>query len=266
MLPAVRHYHHSTCSDAAARCALASLQAPHSAHSQNGEDILLLPTLLRLTRGRPGTFVELGALDGIQYSNTRILEACYGWRGLVRPDMAHTLFLSRESRIGSAHSRQCSPPLTSSTRHFTSEPNSLLTPHCSHRTADIVDMSRLLILTHHTLHQWSSLLTPHSENGPHSALFTPHLSPAYRGQPLQFCTAAAIGPHRDQTALRGKYSAVAAAHSFIVGAGPCARLGPPLLLVRGSCMYHGGCYLAFIQRFYPALVRTHPRLTYLLAY
>ena len=174
MLPAVRHYHHSTCSDAAARCALASLQAPHSAHSQNGEDILLLPTLLRLTRGRPGTFVELGALDGIQYSNTRILEACYGWRGLVRPDMAHTLFLSRESRIGSAHSRQCSPPLTSSTRHFTSEPNSLLTPHCSHRTVDIVDMSRLLILTYHThidtppltahpaLRKWTSLRTVHT--------------------------------------------------------------------------------------------------------
>lgn len=186
MLPAVRHYHHSTCSDAAARCALASLQAPHSAHSQNGEDILLLPTLLRLTRGRPGTFVELGALDGIQYSNTRILEACYGWRGLVRPDMAHTLFLSRESRIGSAHSRQCSPPLTSSTRHFTSEPNSLLTPHCSHRTVDIVDMSRLLILTHHTLHQWSSLLTPHSENGPHSALSTPHCPQLIEANPYNF--------------------------------------------------------------------------------
>ena len=34
-------------------------------HSQNGEDFLLLPTLLRATAGRPATFVELGALNGI---------------------------------------------------------------------------------------------------------------------------------------------------------------------------------------------------------
>lgn len=62
---------------------LSSLIAPHSAHSQHGEDVLLLPTLLKATGGSPGTFVEIGALDGVTYSNTRTLELCYGWRGLL---------------------------------------------------------------------------------------------------------------------------------------------------------------------------------------
>ena len=38
------------------------------------EDVLLLPSLLRATRLQPGTFVELGALDGIRGSNTFMLE------------------------------------------------------------------------------------------------------------------------------------------------------------------------------------------------
>jgi len=69
--------------DAAAACALSTLSARHSAHSQKGEDILLLPTLLAATGGKPGTYVEIGALDGIKYSNTRSLDVCYGWYGLL---------------------------------------------------------------------------------------------------------------------------------------------------------------------------------------
>ena len=38
--------------------------------SQFREDLLLLPTLLEVTGGLPGTFVELGALDGIDASNS----------------------------------------------------------------------------------------------------------------------------------------------------------------------------------------------------
>lgn len=44
---------------------------------------MLLPTLLAATAGRKGTFVEIGALDGITYANTRALDRCYDWHGLL---------------------------------------------------------------------------------------------------------------------------------------------------------------------------------------
>ena len=55
----------------------------HHFHSQFGEDQALLPLLLALTNHRPGRFVELGAYNGIKGSNTLVLEACYGWTGLL---------------------------------------------------------------------------------------------------------------------------------------------------------------------------------------
>ena len=53
--------------------------------SQYAEDLIMLPTLLHARRGSPGhgVFVELGALDGIAFSNTYMLERCFGWRGLL---------------------------------------------------------------------------------------------------------------------------------------------------------------------------------------
>lgn len=47
-----------------------------TSRSQWGEERVLLPALLEATGGRPGVFVELGALDGLQYSNTLALERC----------------------------------------------------------------------------------------------------------------------------------------------------------------------------------------------
>ena len=58
-------------------CALRNSQAGM------GEDLLLLPTLLRATALAPGTFVELGANDGISGSNTLMLERCFNWTGLL---------------------------------------------------------------------------------------------------------------------------------------------------------------------------------------
>ena len=54
-----------------------------NSRSQFGEDLLLLPTLLLLAAGRPGTFVELGAYNGVDLSNTIMLERCFGWSGLL---------------------------------------------------------------------------------------------------------------------------------------------------------------------------------------
>ena len=47
------------------------------------EDIVLLPILLGITNSSTGTFVELGAFDGISGSQTYLLERCFGWRGLL---------------------------------------------------------------------------------------------------------------------------------------------------------------------------------------
>ena len=64
---------------ARATCALATSQAMQL------EDVLLLPTLVRSVGGlrKPGVFVELGALDGKKFSNTWMLEQCFGWRGVL---------------------------------------------------------------------------------------------------------------------------------------------------------------------------------------
>ena len=65
------------------RARAAALCALNHSQSQYHEDLILLPTLLRLARGRPGVFVELGALDGVMYSNTLMLERCFGWTGVL---------------------------------------------------------------------------------------------------------------------------------------------------------------------------------------
>ena len=55
----------------------------HNSRSWKGEDLALLPLLLHMTMGRPGRFVELGAYTGIEFSNTLVLEKCFGWSGLL---------------------------------------------------------------------------------------------------------------------------------------------------------------------------------------
>ena len=57
--------------------------AMRESKSQHLEELLLLPSLLHAAQGQPGTFVELGALDGVRYSNTYILEKCFNWTGVL---------------------------------------------------------------------------------------------------------------------------------------------------------------------------------------
>ncbi|KAL1522316.1 hypothetical protein AB1Y20_017308 [Prymnesium parvum] len=54
--------------------------------SRSNEDIALLPLLLaaaRTSTAPSGTFVEIGAYDGQEGSQTLLLERCFGWRGLL---------------------------------------------------------------------------------------------------------------------------------------------------------------------------------------
>ena len=78
--------------------------------AQHAEDRRLLPWLLRATHGRPGTFIELGALDGLRLSNTLLLEKCHGWSGLlIEANRASFSELVRSGRNRSrfAHSAVC---------------------------------------------------------------------------------------------------------------------------------------------------------------
>ena len=54
-----------------------------NSRSQWSEERLLLPDLLAAAEGRPGVFIELGALDGLSGSNTLALERCFNWTGCV---------------------------------------------------------------------------------------------------------------------------------------------------------------------------------------
>ena len=47
---------------------------------------------------RPGYFIELGANDGISQSNTYLLEAKHGWRGLLIEAVPHKFFQCKENR------------------------------------------------------------------------------------------------------------------------------------------------------------------------
>jgi len=51
--------------------------------SRTEEDIELLPLLLTATGGAPGRFVEIGANDGADSSQTLMLERCFNWTGLL---------------------------------------------------------------------------------------------------------------------------------------------------------------------------------------
>ena len=87
---------------AQALCALRLLHSTGSS-SQNAEDLLLVPTLLRAAGGGPGTFVEMGALDGLTYSNTLVLERCFNWTGvLLEANPANYAKLLRSKRANNA--------------------------------------------------------------------------------------------------------------------------------------------------------------------
>ena len=49
------------------------------------EDRALLPTLVAAAGGAtvPGTFIEIGALDGVDGSNSLLFEKCFGWSGAL---------------------------------------------------------------------------------------------------------------------------------------------------------------------------------------
>ena len=88
--------------------------ATHSA-SQSGEENLFIDKFMHpTTRTSGGTYIEIGALDGHLYSNTRVLSKCYGWRGvLVEANVNNYVSLLRKldrRNVTVSHSAVCEPP------------------------------------------------------------------------------------------------------------------------------------------------------------
>lgn len=83
-----------------------------SRHSQNSEDLLLLPTLMASTAsggGGAGLFVELGAFDGMSISNTLLLERCFNWTGVLieaNPEN-YARLLRSEREAAKVHAAAC---------------------------------------------------------------------------------------------------------------------------------------------------------------
>ena len=87
------------------RCLMAN------SYSQHLADLFLLPFLLHAAGGQPGTFVELGAFDGVTYSNTFALEHCGNWTGLLieaSPRNYERLKAETRRRVHKVHSAVCS--------------------------------------------------------------------------------------------------------------------------------------------------------------
>lgn len=79
-------FSHDENSSAKAMDAKSATCAVKNSHSQWGEDWALLPLLpfgRQVLPSTPPTFVEIGAFDGIRFSNTLMLERCFGWTGLL---------------------------------------------------------------------------------------------------------------------------------------------------------------------------------------
>jgi hypothetical protein len=50
-------------------------------YSQHSEDVLLNDTIFK---NKPnGVYIELGALDGVLYSNTKFFEDLFNWKGIL---------------------------------------------------------------------------------------------------------------------------------------------------------------------------------------
>ena len=98
-------------------CPSPNFQGKSGYFSQSGEDKALEKMLFEDTRTKqnPGIFVELGALDGITYSNTLFFERMFDWRGVLieaQPDNARKLLRANRKNTVKIPFGICSLPQT----------------------------------------------------------------------------------------------------------------------------------------------------------
>lgn len=85
-----------------------------STQSQSVEDVDLMPILIRMMNGKPGTFLEIGGADGITSSQTFLLEKCFNWTGILveaHPDAFRLLQRNRPGPLAhNFHAAACKEP------------------------------------------------------------------------------------------------------------------------------------------------------------
>ena len=83
-------------------------------HSQSIEDLDLIPILIQMMGGKPGTFLEIGGADGITSSQTFLLEKCFNWTGILveaHPDAFRVLQRNRPGPLAhNFHAAACKEP------------------------------------------------------------------------------------------------------------------------------------------------------------
>jgi len=79
-----------------------ALPEGHKFFSQSGEDLDLYNAFFCNRTG--GTFVELGALDGVKFSNTKFFEDSLGWSGVLIEGNPHSAELVKQNRPNSKNS------------------------------------------------------------------------------------------------------------------------------------------------------------------
>ncbi len=67
-------------------------------YSQSGEDEYIYEHLIKKYPKLPKTYIEVGALDGIRYSNTNFLEEHLGWKGVLIEPNPLSFKLLKENR------------------------------------------------------------------------------------------------------------------------------------------------------------------------
>ncbi|CAF3868323.1 unnamed protein product [Adineta steineri] len=98
-------------------CPSSDFKSETDYYSQSGEDAALHKNIFKdsLSHRNPGIFVELGALDGVTYSNTLFFERMFDWRGVLieaQPDNARKLLRVNRTKTVKIPFGICSLPQT----------------------------------------------------------------------------------------------------------------------------------------------------------
>jgi hypothetical protein len=98
-------------------CQATNFKGEKGYYSQLGEDETLHKWIFNNTEKdqNPGIFVEIGALDGVTYSNTLFFERMFDWRGVLieaQPENARRLLRVNRRNTVKLPFGICSPPQT----------------------------------------------------------------------------------------------------------------------------------------------------------
>jgi hypothetical protein len=83
-------------------------------HSQSGEEDAVIKHIFKEKRN--GVYVEMGALDGVKFTNTLRLHTCFGWNGILIEGLKRNYKMLEENvkttrpNVEIHHGAVCAPP------------------------------------------------------------------------------------------------------------------------------------------------------------